>query len=94
MSLRKMFATAAVAAALTGAGLMAAPAAQAAPATGTASAAPASDVQPLRWVSWGSYSSLGACAYAGQWAVMNAGASYFDCAPNAFGGYDLSIWRP
>ncbi|MEU3601727.1 hypothetical protein ABZ714_23855 [Streptomyces sp. NPDC006798] len=90
MSIRKMFATAAVVAAVAGAGLMTAPTAQAAD-TGTTT----SSVQPTRWTPWGSYSNLGQCHWAGNWAVMNAGASYFNCAHNAQTNlYDLFIWRP
>ncbi|MET8831922.1 hypothetical protein ABZX40_40085 [Streptomyces sp. NPDC004610] len=90
MSLRKMFATAAVVGAVATAGLIAAPAAQA------ASPASASDTQvgPTRWVPWGTYSSQGACFYAGNWAVMNAGASYFNCYEIAPGQWALELWRP
>ncbi|MEU5164643.1 hypothetical protein AB0G74_34175 [Streptomyces sp. NPDC020875] len=91
MSIRKMFAAAAVVAAVAGAGLMTAPTAQAAD-TGTTTS---SVVQPTRWTPWGSYANLGQCHWAGNWAVMNAGASYFDCAYNAQTNlYDLFIWRP
>ncbi|ANW22581.1 hypothetical protein [Streptomyces clavuligerus] len=93
MSLRRMFAGAAVAAAVASAGLMAAPAAQAAAAP-TVTAAPAPAVGPTAWIPWGWYSSLGACAHAGQWAVMNAGASYYLCPQVAPDRWDLILWRP
>ncbi|MFE3093892.1 hypothetical protein ACFXG1_08680 [Streptomyces sp. NPDC059248] len=94
MSIRKMFATVAAVAAVAGAGLMAAPTAQAAE-SGASASASASAVQPTRWVPWGSYANVGQCWHAGNWAVMNAGASYFTCSYNATTTlYDLHIWRP
>ncbi|MEV7289955.1 hypothetical protein AB0O01_36310 [Streptomyces sp. NPDC093252] len=95
MSLRKMFATAAVVGAVATAGLIAAPAAQAAtPASASASTASDTQVGPTRWVPWGTYTSQGACFYAGNWAVMNAGASYFNCYEIAPGQWALELWRP
>ncbi|MGA4844058.1 hypothetical protein [Streptomyces sp. G45] len=91
MSLRKMFATAAVGAAVAAGGLLAAPAVQAAEA---APAAPAASVAgPTAWIPWGTYADLSSCVHAGQWAVQNAGASNYTCSRTASHQYELYIYR-
>ncbi|MFD4832087.1 hypothetical protein ACFWPV_19875 [Streptomyces uncialis] len=91
MSVRKVFASVAVVAAVAGAGLMTASTAQAAPPTAAAQSA----VGPANWVPRGDYASLGECSHAGNWFVMWAGASYYNCSLNAATQrYDLAIWRP
>ncbi|MFJ8233644.1 hypothetical protein ACIQ9E_27365 [Streptomyces sp. NPDC094448] len=91
MSIRKVFAGIAVAAAVAGAGLMTAPTAQAAPQGAVAESA----VGTKSWQPRGEYLSYGECAWAGQWFVMWSGASYFTCSLNATTQlYDLHIWRP
>ncbi|MEU9332632.1 hypothetical protein AB0D49_05620 [Streptomyces sp. NPDC048290] len=92
MSLRKTLATAAVIGAAATAGLVAAPAAQAA--TPATTSTVTTDVGISRWVSWGTYTSQAACFYVGNWAVMNAGASYFNCYEIAPGQWALDLWRP
>lgn len=92
MSLRKMLASAAVVGAVATAGLLAAPAAQAV--TTTEATVTATEAGPTQWVPWGTYSSQGACFYAGNWAVMNAGASYFNCYQIAPDQWALELWRP
>ncbi|MFJ4686688.1 hypothetical protein ACIQNG_21085 [Streptomyces sp. NPDC091377] len=90
MSLRKMFATAAVVGTVGVAGLVAAPAVQAAEAAPTISA---SAVGPTAWIPWGQYADATSCNHAGRWAVSNAGASNYTCSPNASGLWDLYIYR-
>ncbi|MFF3557875.1 hypothetical protein ACWD4V_32590 [Streptomyces tsukubensis] len=91
MSVRKVFAGIAVAAAVAGAGLMTAPTAQAAPQGAVAESA----VGTKSWQPRGDYATWGQCAQAAQWWLMWGGASYFDCSLNPVTQrYDLLIWRP
>ncbi|MEU5398018.1 hypothetical protein ABZ348_01775 [Streptomyces sp. NPDC005963] len=91
MSVRKVFATMAVAATVAGAGLMTAPLAQAAPQGASAKSA----VGTTSWSSRGDYATPGECAHAGGWFVMWGGASYYECPFNATTQrYELRIWRP
>ncbi|ARX80967.1 MULTISPECIES: hypothetical protein [Streptomyces] len=86
MPLRKLLATAGAAAAIAGAGVLAAPAAQA----DTVSAA---TIRPTAWIPWGTYADLASCHHAGQWAVQNAGASNYTCSQTAPNQYALYIYR-
>ncbi|QDY75502.1 hypothetical protein [Streptomyces qinzhouensis] len=91
MSVRKVFAGMAVAAAVAGAGLMTAPVAQAAPQGVSAE----SSVGAKNWHHRGDYATWGECAQAAQWWLMWGGASYFDCSLNPTTlRYDLLVWRP
>ncbi|MCM2388194.1 hypothetical protein [Streptomyces albipurpureus] len=87
MSVRKVFATVTVAAAMAGAGLMTAPTAQAAPQA-------ASVVGPTNWSPRGDYATPAECDHAGRWFVSWGGASIYECAFNATTQrYHLRIWR-
>ncbi|MCX4658590.1 hypothetical protein [Streptomyces uncialis] len=91
MSVRKVFASVAIVAAVAGAGLMTASTAQAAPQTAAAQSA----VGPTSWVPRGDYASRGECNIAGDWFVRWGGASHYTCSLNAATQrYDLAIWRP
>ncbi|MYY13977.1 hypothetical protein GT204_35195 [Streptomyces sp. SID4919] len=90
MSVRKVFASVAVVAAVAGAGLMTASTAQAAPPT-----AAAQSVGPANWVPRGDYASRGECNIVGDWFVRWGGASNYTCSLNAATQrFDLAIWRP